>query len=232
MSILRSIAKKISDYENPNSLGSKFRARRVYPLIELIESVYEDYQYVNIIDVGGRRSYWSVIPTNFLHSHKVIITIINPSTADLDEDDDCFRFEIGDGCCMKQFEDCSFHIVHSNSVIEHVGDQHRIKAFADEVHCLGPYHYIQTPNYWFPIEPHFLTPFFHWLPKRMRIWLVQRFALGHRPKMTSFEDAVRLVESINLLTQKQFRQLFPTSDIITERVAFLPKSLIAIKSSK
>jgi hypothetical protein len=35
---------------------------------------------------------------------------------------------------------------------------------------VGRRHFIQTPNSWFPIEPHFLFPFFQFLPLSARTW--------------------------------------------------------------
>ena len=75
-----------------------------------------------------------------------------------------------------------------------------------------------------------MVPFFHWLPKPVRIWLVQKLALGHFNKAPTVDKAVRTVESVRLLDKAMFHSLFDDSSIITERVLLLPKSNIAVRS--
>ncbi len=52
----------------------------------------------------------------------------------------------------------------SNSVIERVGGHAQRIAFANSVHTLTDHHWIQTPNKWFPVEPHYVAPLLHLLP--------------------------------------------------------------------
>ena len=61
---------------------------------------------------------------------------------------------------MDFFKDKSFDAVFSNSVIEHVGTFEDQKMMANEVIRVTNFYFIQTPNLYFPIEPHFLVPFF------------------------------------------------------------------------
>lgn len=53
----------------------------------------------------------------------------------------------------------------SNSVIEHGCTWKNKDSFAKEVRRLSVVLWIQTLAYEFPIEPHYLDPFVHWLPK-------------------------------------------------------------------
>lgn len=114
-------------------------------------------------------------------------------------------------------------------MVEHVGDWKRMVQFADELSRVSQKYFVQTPNYWFPIEPHCMTPFFHWLPKPIRIWFVSCFHLGHWGMATSIDAAVRTVESARLLNKKMFQELFNDAQILTERFYGLPKSFIALK---
>ena len=101
--------------------------------------------------------------------------------------------------------------------------------FAHEVDRIAESYFVQTPNYRFPIEPHFMAPFFHWLPKPMRVWLVMKFQLGLWRKADNISAAVNMVESARLLNRGMLRDLFKDANIETERLMGLPKSYIAIR---
>ena len=113
------------------------------------------------------------------------------------------------------FADREFDIAYSNSLIEHVppADRERV---AREARRVGRRYFVQTPNRWFPIEPHVLLPFFQHLPlgMRKRLWRVGR-------NDAPFED-------IRLLDRAQLQHLFPDGVIFRERAGPLTKSLMAI----
>lgn len=46
-------------------------------------------------------------------------------------------------------------MVFSNSVIEHAGNYEKQKRMAAEMQRAGVHYYLQTPNKWFFMEPHF-----------------------------------------------------------------------------
>ena len=219
----------ITDYGNPGTFGYRMRAARVRPLLEMIEAVHAQRGQVRIIDVGGTEQYWSIISAGFLDRHGVTIAVVNLPETPMPDDHGRFEFIAGDGCHLEVFDDCSFDIAHSNSVIEHVGDSEHMADFAREITRVAPAYFVQTPNYWFPVEPHFKTMFFHWLPKWMRVWLLLRLNLGEWGRKTNKEAALRAVESAHLLDRKTMQTLFKEADIITERFLGLPKSLIAVK---
>ena len=65
------------------------------------------------------------------------------------------------------FAEDEFDLVYCSSVIEHVPPSRRA-AFAAEMRRVGRGWFVQTPAYSFPLEPHSLLPFAHWLPLRLR----------------------------------------------------------------
>ena len=109
-----------------------------------------------ILDVGGTPLNWSLLPV------QPRITFLNLLRA-RETIDDGFTWVAADGRALP-FRDHAFDIVFSNSVIEHVGDFQSQRKFAAEVVRVGVRCYVQTPNRWFPVETHLLTPLVHFLP--------------------------------------------------------------------
>jgi SAM-dependent methyltransferase len=125
----------------------------------------------------------------------------------------------GDGTAL-EFEDRSFDVAFSNSVIEHIPREQQA-AFASEIGRVATSYFVQTPNKWFPIEPHWQLPFVHFLPVTVRKALNRRFSFGWMSRGHYRE--------INLVSAREMRRLFPDAEIHRERVAGLTKSLIAVR---
>ena len=221
------LALYLTDYDNPRSLGTRLRTRRAGPLRDMIEQTYARHGHVKVLDVGGTQRYWKILPATYLASRRVSITLLNtgPASQLLQPPFSSVR---ADGCDLSQFENRAFHIVHSNSVIEHVGSPERVERFARELVRVAERYFIQTPDFWCPLEPHCMTPFFHWLPRRLKVWLVRHATLGHWPQAKNRQQAEFMVDSARLLTRQQMQILFPAARIIRERILGLPKSLIAV----
>ena len=118
------------------------------------------------------------------------------------------------------FADREFDIAFSNSVIEHVPPAQQ-PAFASEIARVAERYFVQTPNKYFPIEPHYQLPLFQFLPRRARMAINRRFTLGWQPKGEW--------EEITMLTGRDLRRLFPDAEIHRERVLGLTKSVIAVR---
>lgn len=138
-----------------------------------------------------------------------------------------FNALIGDATDLRFIKDQQYDIVFSNSVIEHLYTWENQQKMANEVLRVGKYHFIQTPNYWFPIEPHWVFPFFQFLPKKTRYWLTAHFSFGHIAKTKNKEKAIAQVDEVVLLSKKELTRLFPQSSIFAEQFIGLNKSFIA-----
>jgi hypothetical protein len=95
------------------------------------------------------------------------------------------------------------------------------------VQRVGQRFFIQTPNYYFPIEPHFLFPGFQFLPLGVKIKLIQNFDLGWRAKTPDPAKAKAQAESVQLLSQRKFMALFPGAQLYKEKFFGLTKSFTA-----
>jgi hypothetical protein len=63
------------------------------------------------------------------------------------------------------FEDAAFDLGFSNAVVEHVaGGREGQRRFVAELCRVARRVFVTTPNRWFPLDPHTLLPFAHWLP--------------------------------------------------------------------
>lgn len=114
------------------------------------------------------------------------------------------------------FADGAFDLAYASSAIEHVAPERRA-AFAAEVRRVGRGWFVQTPAFSFPIEPHALLPFAHWLPPALRRPYWRLGAAG------AWED-------IALLRRAEMAALFG-EPILAERFAGVVKSWIVVRSA-
>jgi predicted SAM-dependent methyltransferase len=180
---------------------------------------------VNVFDVGGRTDYWDNVGLDNIEH----ITLINYDPSELGRqtlDPNKFSESVGDACDLADFDDQSVDLIHSNSVIEHVGNWSRMQAMASEVQRVGRAGWIQTPAYEFPVEPHFRTLFMHWFgaPTQARM-----FSLSFEKNKRGMPADMRrsLVDSVNLMSHREMKALFGDKDIYVERLALLKKSYTA-----
>lgn len=177
-----------------------------------------------ILDLGGELSFWRSM--EFKYEDTAAITLLNLKEEEIPKSCSNFMSIAGDATNLSQYKDKSFDLVFSNSVIEHVGDFAMQRKMAQEMMRVGKHCYLQTPNKYFFLEPHFFFPFFQFLPLRIRAFLLKNFRLcfGYRAKEKTYKDALACARSIQLLTSKELKQLFPNVPLHKEKWAFMVKS--------
>ncbi len=191
----------------------RFRGRRLETFRRRMGMRDDD----RILDVGGYPSNWD--GTGLGNR----VTCLNIDFADGPQR--CVR---GDARNLP-FPDGAFDVAFSNSVIEHVGAWEDQRRFASEIRRVAARLWVQTPNRWFPVEPHLVAPFVHFLPRRVQ-HILARWATpwGWENRPTA-EKARAFVEGIRLLTFREVRELFPDCEILRERWMGLTKSFIAVR---
>lgn len=215
-------------YENGQSFSFRARQKRFAHIRGMIEQIIAHKGRCRIADIGGTQYYWR-IAGDFLPRPDVEIHLINLEHTAAGQG---FVAHAGDACDLQNLDDNSFDLVHSNSVIEHVGSWEQMSEMARNVRRLAPAYYLQTPNFWFPIEPHFRVPFFHCLPEQLRYRILMHFNCGFGGRRETVSDAVRAVQSANLIEARQMRELFPDAEIVRERFGPFTKSLMAIRTGR
>lgn len=126
------------------------------------------------------------------------------------------------------FRDKAFDVAFSNSVIEHISAEDDRQAFAAEIVRVGRRYYVQTPSRWFPVEPHLMTPFIHYLPRGVQRKLLRNFTVWGVLVRPTPEGCDAFLRDIRLMTAGELRRLFPAGEIWRERAFGLVKSLIAV----
>jgi Methyltransferase domain len=209
----------VVDDRNPKSFGARARAKRW----ALLEEHFGDLDGASVLDLGGHSRNWVNAPLR-----PASVTVLNRSFPDGFVAPDWFELVEGDACDLPdEVRTGSYDLVFSNSVIEHVGDAEQRAAFAASVRSIDAPHWIQTPNRSFPIEPHWLFPYFPYLPFEAKV-AVSRYWPAVRRRPTR-ESAIAKVENVHLLDVDEMVKVFPDSEIVREKALGLTKSLIAVR---
>jgi hypothetical protein len=217
-----SLSQETTNSNPANSLALTLRRKRFRRFLELVDRCPK--RPLQILDVGGTEQFWETMGYADC-GHK--ITLLNLTSAPTrHENIVCMA---GDAASMPQFGDDQFDIVFSNSVIEHLGSLERQRQMAGEVRRLAKRYFVQTPNYWFPIEPHFRFPGFQFLPVATRVWLLRHRALASYPRAETEQQARNYVDEIRLLKKSEVRALYPDAEILHERFLGLTKSFMAVR---
>jgi hypothetical protein len=175
---------------------------------------------MRVLDLGGTVTHWA---NHQARPASVVVLNIEDQQTDFD----WITVVEGDACNPPAVVAGDyFDLVYSNSVIEHVGGHARRGQFATVVHERAPYHWIQTPYRYFPIEPHWIFPGLQFLPTVARARVVPHWPLA--PAHPHGRQAMSDVLEIELLSKTEFSFYFPDSEIIGESFAGLTKSLIAV----
>jgi len=210
--------------QRSDTWSAYFRARRFGMIYPLLREVHARKGRCSIVDIGGREEYWAPA-REALERLNCHVTLVNLERT-MATTSGRFSFACGDALDLSAIADGAFDVAHSNSLIEHVGRWQDMAQCASEIRRVADSYYVQTPYFWFPLEPHFRVPFYHWMPEQMRARLNMWSRLGYINKAETYSEAMANVQSCCLLDAGQMQELFPDAQLRFERVLGLPKSLI------
>jgi 2-polyprenyl-3-methyl-5-hydroxy-6-metoxy-1,4-benzoquinol methylase len=211
---------KLTSYEDTESFVNRMRNARFRFFDERVKAL--NHGPLTLLDVGGYEQFW--VARGYQGRDGVQITVLNlekeathyPNVTSVK----------GNACDLSEFADRQFDIVFSNSVIEHLHNYEAQQAMAREVQRVGKYHFVQTPNRFFLIEPHYLLPGFQFLPRAVQTAVLTKTSWSRQSRM-NLEDAEAILDEIRLLTETEVRKLFPRSRIYKEKFLGMTKSFTA-----
>lgn len=218
--MINEILRKLVRGDIKGNPANYFRNKRARLLIQLLGNNAK--KNLRILDIGGTDYFWETIDIQQRQSWK--ITLLNNEFIENKKSE--FNYLFGNALDLSSIDNSSFDFIYSNSVIEHVGNFEAQKQFANQVLSFNKPYFIQTPNYYFPFEPHFLVLGFHFLPVKIRAFLIRHFNLGWYKREKDYHKSLELATSIRLMKLKELKLIFPNAKIIREKILFLTKSFI------
>lgn len=205
-------------YANKKGLGYQARMARMQIFKDFLAKVDRP---IRILDVGGTEQFWSALE---FQEPDVHITCVNLFPFQSTRPD--ISSVQADATSMPQFEDKSFDVVFSNSVIEHVFTYENQVKMANEIRRIGRRYFVQTPNRYFPMEPHFLRIYWQFIPVPIRVRMLMQGDVGFIKKCETREQALREIQEIRLMTRREFQRCFPEGTLLDEKFKFLTKSFM------
>lgn len=216
-----------------NNYKKRFRQRRLQEFDKFLHEALPLLQQVRILDIGGTRHFWMELAQELSRPIRVDVLNIVPETNDDSQFPSWLEFAEIDATSdlWAQLSPTDYDVLFSNSVIEHVGGWTEMRAFASNFAKFGGPFFVQTPNFFFPLDPHSMIPGFQFLPDNLKVPLVRAKKCGHYSRATSEDEAWRIVEGTRMLSTRSLMALFPEAEIRRERLLGLTKSLVAKSSA-
>jgi len=215
------LIRRLAEGKNPKSFSNRFRARRFQRFEALAASLPRP---LRILDVGGTNEFWE----NRGWAGRSDVQIFSLNLVAEQRRHENITPLAGDATNLAQFADGSFEVAFSNSVIEHLFTFEQQRCMASEIQRVSKSFWVQTPNYWFPMEPHFHVPGWQWMPLELRIAMIRRWRCGWRGPCPDPVRARELVAEVRLMTGRELQSLFPAATLLSERFCGLVKSWIVV----
>lgn len=212
---------RIFSYKRADSWVNRMRRRRFLHFFKWIESL-DVPKPVRVLDFGGTYPYWKRLQPDFATSLQ--ITLMNLNLSPIPQHETWIRSIRGDVRELSRGLFQEHDVLFSNSLIEHLGCREAMENFSRAIIQSGLPYCIQTPSYWFPLEPHCRIPCFQFLPRVARAWLIYHGNINYFPGAETYEDCKKVSDSTILLKKKELSRLFPGASIETELLMGLPKS--------
>jgi len=213
---------QLADSYNAHSLANRLRSARFQQFEALVAPLLKP---LRILDVGGTKEFWE----NRGWAGRPDVQIVALNLVLHERLPQNIKSITGDATDLAQFEDDSFDIAFSNSVIEHLPTYEKQSCMASEIRRVGKAFWLQTtPNSWFPMEPHFLVPGWQWMPFDLRVAILRRWRCGWTGPYPDPVKAQEAVNGVRLLSRNELESIFPGATLIAEPFCGMVKSWTVI----
>jgi hypothetical protein len=189
---------------------------------------------LRLVDLGGTVRFWEA--WGLRDTDQVHITLINNNwlgETNFNESSHAFiENRQADVLDLTEDDLKTFDVIFSNSFIEHLACREDQAKIAKMITKCGLPYFIQTPNKFSPIDPHFprpYVPFFAIYPRRLQARLLTLGRLGSGSKALSIDDALGDLTYYNPLDFTDMRALFPDGKLRMERPFGIPMSILAYR---
>jgi len=190
----------------PKNLVNWLAWRERHMLVDYFLNVVKPSQRDLLLEIGGPTASAKEIVSIFkqvmvinLGTDKGVLQICNyPEES---------QIIIADGCLIP-LKDKSVDFVFCNATLEHIPKE-CWETLSQEIRRVAANgFFISAPNYWFPFEPHYLVPFFQFVPERIKRKLIIDYGLtiGHMNKYN-------YGRSIHLPKKRELQILFPNAKV-------------------
>ena len=203
-----------------------FRRRRGQFLLAHFPAIRQ----LRICDLGGSRHFWEKLALGVPDEHITIYNISTDETQGVNSTGSVGTpVVIYDGKNLP-VADNAFDLLVCNSVIEHVPVAAR-EALCKEMLRVSRSVFLQTPARSFPVEPHFLLPFVHWLPRSIGYQLIKLspWRLLSRPTQAAVFE---YWWGTQLLGLEELKALFPLAQIKSEGILGITKSYYVLAGER
>lgn len=203
MGSLHELRNRVAD--TPDSLGAGPRSRRW----EWLQVTFPKIESMSVIDLGGTVDSWLRAP---VRPASVRVVSLAPAPRCLA---DWIRADQADACSLPaHISGGSYDLVVSESLIGHVGGHAQRVRLADAVHSLADRHWVQAPYRYFPVDPHWLFPWFQFLPPAVRAEVARWWPPAQ----------------VRLLSRAEMACYFPDSTLQFERTLGVIRSIAAVRT--
>lgn len=188
---------------------------------------------LSILDLGGSAEMWGRWGVSA--DHRMHITLVNNHHLDgthrhEDYPRSFIAKRVADALDLS-LDDLSAHdIIFSNSMLEHLASRADQTSLAHRIMACGRPYFIQVPNKFCVVDPHFphpFAPFFAAWPRALQSRALTWHRLGSGSRAPDYATAQQRMRFYTPISRRELKRLFPDADIGVEWSMGLPISLIA-----
>jgi len=192
----------------PKKLASWLALQERHELVEYFLNVVKPSERGILLEIGGPTGSAKEIVSVF---KTVLVINMSSNWAKVNLQECNYPAEsqiiMADGCFIPLM-DQSVDFIFCNATLEHIPRESwgTLSQEIERVTLHG--FFISVPNYWFPFEPHYLMPFFQFIPQRIKRKLIMDYGLT-----IGYINKNNYEQTIHLPKKRELNSIFPKAKI-------------------